>query len=105
MQPGSVRPKAGDKVHKGDVIGLVGNTGNSVAPHLHLHFMNGPSPLASQGLPYVYDRFSVTGQVASTADFDAAESNGIPLALVPRVATTQHTDQLPLDQNIVTFTP
>ncbi|MFH5229663.1 M23 family metallopeptidase [Antrihabitans spumae] len=104
MQPGSVKPKVGDKVTKGDVIGLVGNTGNSVAPHLHLHVMNGPSPLASQGLPAVYDKFSVTAQVASTADFDASEGTGIPLKLVPGLSPSDHEDEMILDQNLVTFT-
>jgi hypothetical protein len=103
MQPGSVRPRVGDRVTRGDVIGLVGNTGNSVAPHLHLHVMDGPSPLAAQGLPYLYDRFSLTGQVASTADFDASEAEGVPLVTAPGVDRTEHTDQLILDQNIVDF--
>jgi Peptidase family M23 len=103
MQPGSVRPKIGDKVGKGDVIGLVGNSGNSVAPHLHFHVMDGPSPLAAQGLPYLVDHFSTTGQVASTADFDASEGKGVPLVTVPGQAAVEHTDQLVLDQNIVTF--
>ncbi len=31
----SFNVKAGQKVHRGDVIGFVGNTGMSVAPHLH----------------------------------------------------------------------
>lgn len=104
MQPGSVRVKLGDTVNRGDVIGLVGNSGNSVAPHLHLHVMDSPSPLAAQGLPYLYDSFEVTGQVASTSDFDAAEGQGVPLVLVPGVEPTEHSDQLILDQNIVTFT-
>ncbi len=103
MQPGSVRVGLGDKVNAGDVIGLVGNTGNSVAPHLHLHVMDTASPLAAQGLPYLYDRFELTGQVASTADFDASEEKGIPLVTVPGLSATQHSDQLILDQNIVTF--
>jgi peptidase M23-like protein len=105
MQPGSVRPKLGDKVNRGDVIGLVGNTGNSVAPHLHLHVMDGPSPLAAQGLPYLYDRFTTTGQVVSTAAFDASEGTGVPLELLPDAQAVEHTDQLVLDQILVTFTP
>jgi hypothetical protein len=103
MQPGSVRPKLGDKVKRGEVIGLVGNTGNSFAPHMHLHVMDGPSPLASQGLPYLYDHFTITGQVASTADFDASEGTGVPLVTVPRIQPSEHSNQLILDQNLVTF--
>lgn len=104
MQPGSVRPKSGDTVKRGEVIGLVGNSGNSVAPHLHLHVMDAASPLAAQGLPYLYDRFTTTGQVASTEDFDAAEATGVPLVLIADTSTRDHTDQMVLDQNIVTFT-
>jgi len=104
MQPGSVRPKMGDKVKRGDVIGLVGNSGNSVAPHLHLHVMDGPSPLASQGLPYLYDKFTITGQVASTGVFDTAEATGVPLAMTADASRTDHTDEMVLDQNLVTFT-
>jgi murein DD-endopeptidase MepM/ murein hydrolase activator NlpD len=40
MEPNSVRVEPGDRVRMGDVLGLVGNTGNSVAPHLHLHVMD-----------------------------------------------------------------
>jgi len=103
MQPGSIRPKLGAKVKRGDVIGLVGNSGNSVAPHLHLHVMDGSSPLAAEGLPYLYDQFKITGQVASTKDFDASEGTGVPLVLLPGVKPSEHTDQLILDQNVVTF--
>ncbi|MFE0747919.1 M23 family metallopeptidase [Gordonia sp. NPDC058843] len=104
MQPGSVRFAPGDRVRRGDVIGKVGNTGNSVAPHLHVHVMNGPSFLVSQGVPSVNEKFTITGRVADTAAFDAAEGTGVALRLAPGVTESTHEDQMILDQNIVTFT-
>ncbi|MFT4395642.1 M23 family metallopeptidase [Gordonia lacunae] len=104
MQPGSVRFGAGDRVRRGDVLGQVGNSGNSVAPHLHVHVMNGPEFLGSEGVPSVTDRFAITGRVADTAAFDASEATGVPLRLTPGVTESTHEDQMILDQNIVTFT-
>ena len=52
FQPGSLRVKTGDRVKRGQVIGLVGNSGNSTEPHLHFHVSDGVSPLGSEGLPY-----------------------------------------------------
>ena len=37
LKPGSLRVRPGDRVRKGQVIGLVGNSGNSTEPHLHVH--------------------------------------------------------------------
>jgi hypothetical protein len=37
LQPGTVAVTAGEQVHRGQAIGLVGNSGNSSEPHLHLH--------------------------------------------------------------------
>jgi len=37
MQKGSVRVKIGDRVKSGDVLGLCGNSGNTDAPHVHMH--------------------------------------------------------------------
>lgn len=55
MQPGSVRVKLGDRVKQGQVLGLLGNSGNSSEPHLHFHICNANSALSSEGLPYVCD--------------------------------------------------
>lgn len=62
LQPGSLRVKAGDKVKRGQVLGLVGNSGNSTEPHLHFHTSNKNSPLSSEGVPFVLDSFEVQGK-------------------------------------------
>lgn len=62
MQKGSVRVKEGDHVKQGQVMGLLGNTGNSDAPHLHYHLMACATIFRCDGLPShfenVYDIFS-----------------------------------------------
>jgi murein DD-endopeptidase len=62
LQPGTQRVHVGDVVHKGQVLGLLGNTGNSDAPHLHFHVSDGNSPLGSEGVPYVFDAYQTLGQ-------------------------------------------
>lgn len=62
LKPGSIRAKAGERVRKGQVIGLLGNSGNAVGPHLHFHIGNANSLNGSEGVPFVFDSFSLIGQ-------------------------------------------
>jgi murein DD-endopeptidase MepM/ murein hydrolase activator NlpD len=104
FQPGSVRVKEGERVKRGEVLALVGNSGNSLAPHLHFHVMSGPQFLASNGLPYEVDSFKATGRnTAGTAAFDEAEAEGTPLKVDPVDPAETVTDAMPLDQLVVSF--
>ena len=82
LQPGSLKVKVGDKVKTGQVLGLVGNTGNSTEPHLHFQVMDAGSPLGAEGIPYAFPKFS-------------AHKEGEP----PQART----NALPIEGEIVTF--
>jgi hypothetical protein len=103
LQAGKITVHSGDTVKRGQVIGLVGNSGNSVAPHLHFHVMSTQTPLAANGLPYEIDHFVVTGATQGTAAFDESEAKGTPVAITAFSPPRQISKALPLDQLIVTF--
>jgi murein DD-endopeptidase MepM/ murein hydrolase activator NlpD len=42
FKQGTVRVKAGDRVKRGDLLGLCGNSGNSSEPHIHFHLQHNP---------------------------------------------------------------
>ena len=44
LKKGSVCVRPGDIVRSGDQLGLVGNSGSSLQPHLHFQVMNTPEP-------------------------------------------------------------
>lgn len=69
--PGSLTVKVGDQVRKGDVLGRLGNSGNSDAPHLHFHVSQifdtqTASGLNGSALPYVFESFEVLDGDGST---------------------------------------
>jgi hypothetical protein len=104
LQPGSIRVHEGARVKRGDVLGLVGNTGNSDAPHLHFHVMDGPSPLASNGVPYGIDELTVSGRAISPSDLDdelKKADQPVPVERLP--APGARKDELPADLAIVAF--
>ena len=103
LQPGSIKVRQGEKVKTGQVLGLVGNTGNSLVPHLHFQLMDQPSSLASNGLPYEIDNFEVTAKGISTATFDQAEADGTPLPHTLLTPPVHAKKALPLDQLFITF--
>ncbi|HVA39903.1 MAG TPA: M23 family metallopeptidase [Candidatus Binataceae bacterium] len=57
MIPGTVRVKPGDRVTDGQILGLLGNSGNSTEPHLHFQISGSPEPLAGEGEPFLLSEF------------------------------------------------
>jgi peptidase M23-like protein len=99
LQPGSVRVKPGQRVRRGQVLGLVGNSGNSTGPHLHFQVMDdpgGPSSLIANGVPYVFDRFELDARVTGL------ESDPPAPVRVPADPPRQRTGQYPLTGDIIT---
>jgi murein DD-endopeptidase MepM/ murein hydrolase activator NlpD len=91
MQPGSLRVKVGDKVKTGDVLGLVGNTGNSSEPHLHFDLCDASAMLACEGVPYALATFTVTGKTGEGGK------------VTPLAPADRRTLEIPAENEIVTL--
>jgi hypothetical protein len=99
MQPGSVRVKAGDKVQTGQVLGLLGNSGNTDSPHLHFHVMDGPSPLVSNGLPFAFDSFTGQGRITDEQPL----FTGGAVTIDKDALSGPHANEFPLLDQVVSF--
>jgi murein DD-endopeptidase MepM/ murein hydrolase activator NlpD len=59
LQRGTVRVRRDAPIDTGTVVGLVGNSGNSNEPHLHIHAQRpapaGGEPLSGDPLPMRFD--------------------------------------------------
>jgi hypothetical protein len=104
MAPGSVSVKAGDQVQVGTVLGALGNSGNSSAPHLHFHVMDRPSVLVANGLPYVFDHWTLERRVTGTT-LDALESAIDGGQTLPSTSSGRgrRTQEMPLLFDIASF--
>jgi hypothetical protein len=92
LVPGSVTVEEGDHVGRGQVLGRLGNSGNTGAPHLHFHVMDAPLALgADHNLPYVFDSYAYQGYF---------EDDGTP---VISKNPQPREDELPLSQSVVDF--
>ena len=56
---GSVVVTRGQQVRAGEVLGRVGHSGNSTAPHLHFHLMDSADPLQARGIPCAFSAYLV----------------------------------------------
>ncbi len=65
--PGSIKVKKGDSVKEGDVIGLLGNSGQSEIPHLHFEVVTDhPAIMGSEGYPFVFRSFDLIAEMNAT---------------------------------------
>jgi hypothetical protein len=78
MRPGTVQVKLGDRVHTGQILGRVGNTGSSTEPHLHMHIDDQPSFLAGNGVPYEFTE----GQASGPVEANVSSPTDIHLGLI-----------------------
>ncbi|WP_170137767.1 M23 family metallopeptidase [Chitinophaga dinghuensis] len=69
LKPGSIKVVAGQQVKKGDVIAAVGFTGQTTGPHLHFHIADQHSALGAEGIPFVFERFTVLGAYVDFSKF------------------------------------
>lgn len=103
LEPGSMDAlQVGQQVATGDPIGKLGNTGNTDSPHLHFHVMDGPDPLASDGLPYRFTSFELVGRAGGDDALPPLFTGGA-LTLEPGSPSGTRTDDLPLYLDLVDF--
>jgi hypothetical protein len=101
LQTDSVRVKAGERVRRGQVLARVGNTGPSGAPHLHFQVTDGRDLLASDGLPFVFRRFALAGDVTNLGEFLTGAK---PAAIQPPPRSGRRQNEMPLQNSVVRFT-
>ncbi|HET9261941.1 MAG TPA: M23 family metallopeptidase, partial [Vicinamibacterales bacterium] len=92
LQRNSVAVKTGEAVRRGQVIGRLGNSGNTNAAHLHFNITDGPEPEATQGIPFVFDTVESLGSTTAAIALGAEPSGG-----QSRAPSTTQQRILPLD--------
>jgi hypothetical protein len=100
MIPGSVVVEEGQFVRAGEKLGRLGNSGNTIVPHLHFQVMDQPSSLNSVGLPFVFDRMTMQGRLVGSVKEvdDVLFAGGAPL--LDDSATGPRRRQMPLTLDV-----
>ena len=106
MDPGSVAVRVGDQVTRGQQLGLIGSSGNSTTPHLHFQILTLPTYFPADSKPFAFDSFTLLGRVPDRIwdDNMALEPTGT-LPFTAATQTSPHTNELPLDRDVVQFGP
>jgi murein DD-endopeptidase MepM/ murein hydrolase activator NlpD len=94
LRPGSLRVHVGDTVRRGQILGAIGNSGNSDGPHLHYQVTEAAdpatAPLRGEGVPWMLDAFTVVSH-----DPERVQQKAVLTALGPQRAA------LPVEGDVV----
>ena len=94
----------GQQLRRGQVLGKLGNSGNSDAPHLHFHVMDRPDPLASNGLPFEFDTFTLEGRVVSEESLQQGTAGPVPFG-IDRAGAGPRAGVSPLGLDVMGYAP
>lgn len=104
LDPGSVKVHAGQKISRGQLLGLIGTSGNSTTPHLHFQLLTTPTFFPTDSRPYVFDHFDLLGRITQRLWDDNLGLQ--PTGKLPFEAAAHpgpRADELPLDRTVVDF--
>ncbi len=59
LKKDSILVKTGQSIEAGEIIGRVGNSGNTIQPHLHFHLMRNNDPKNSIPVPFLFIGYEV----------------------------------------------
>jgi Peptidase family M23 len=94
LKPETIRVQIGEAVKAGEVLGLLGNTGNTDAAHLHFQLADGPDVLTATSLPFVIDAWTLAGTVSPEGSRTENRVVGPP---------EPQTDTFPLEMTVADF--
>jgi murein DD-endopeptidase MepM/ murein hydrolase activator NlpD len=97
LRPGSVSVEEGDPVRAGQEIGRIGNSGHSLAPHLHFHIQDRADPLAGEGIAFALRSFELLGRLDSLPQ----ALRGAPWTPHPARPARTVTEELPLENMVI----
>ncbi|MBA3638521.1 MAG: M23 family metallopeptidase, partial [Acidobacteria bacterium] len=89
--------KKGERVVASQLLAHIGNSGNTLGPHLHFQVSDAVDPLGGEGLPYALHGFKLLGRIPSLPGL--LDGNAwLPTAAQPARAVTGET---PLENMVV----
>lgn len=100
LKRGSIRVRPGQRVRRGQMLGRVGNSGQTGGSHLHFQLNDGASPVASNSPPFRLRHFTLTGIVTNVEEFLTGAANADVRRLNP---PSPRRGQLPLHATVVRF--
>ncbi|MEO8495085.1 MAG: peptidoglycan DD-metalloendopeptidase family protein [Planctomycetota bacterium] len=83
FKPHSIRVKSGDKVERGQTLGLCGNSGNSSEPHLHFHLQTSGVMQDGVGFTQFFSDVQLTREGKTTRETDYAFLKGDRVSSAP----------------------